>query len=228
MTVAGHFEEVVAVENQASPRSTFTIPSALCSADDAKIRPPRADFIRVLAGEHPRNLHDVIEVMRHPCRQKLPERHFAQFRVPADAVEVRIGQLEGAQLAEVGLPKPREVVEQVGQGSPSRSGELREPVEFVEGARVAVRQDDLRPWDPVDLLTVYQVPHDIEGAPRVFALVSAGPRFRQAAQQRIEGRRRSGENGDGVREHERAPGTVEGCHQSGRTARASRPSVEFA
>ena len=33
-------------------------------ADDPKIRPPRADFIRVLAGEHPRNLDDVIEIVR--------------------------------------------------------------------------------------------------------------------------------------------------------------------
>jgi hypothetical protein len=46
--------------------------SALRSADDAQIRPPRAHFIRVLASEHSRNLHDVIEVVCHPGCQKLP------------------------------------------------------------------------------------------------------------------------------------------------------------
>src|SRR4051812_27299361 len=99
----------------------------------------------------------MIEIVRHPRRQKLAKCHGAQFRMPPDTVEIRSGQVEGGKLAEVRRSKFRELVEQAGDGSSCRCGELREPVEFVKGARVALRQDDLRALDPVGLLTVYQV-----------------------------------------------------------------------
>lgn len=84
--------------------------SALRAANDAKISLPRAHFIRVLAGEHPRNLHNVIEVVCHPRRQKLSKRHHAQFRMPPETVEIHIGQVEGAKFAEVGLPEPLNII----------------------------------------------------------------------------------------------------------------------
>ena len=46
--------------------------SPLHAADDAQIRPPRTDLVRVLAAEDPRDLHDVIEIMRDPRCQELP------------------------------------------------------------------------------------------------------------------------------------------------------------
>ena len=89
--------------------------SALRSVDDPQVRTPRPDFIRVLPRQHSRDLHHVIEVVRHPRRKKLAKRHDSKRWMPPAAVEVGAGQLQTGELAKALLPQRRELVEQARQ-----------------------------------------------------------------------------------------------------------------
>ena len=78
---------------------------------------------------------------------------------------------QGGQLAQVARAQRRELVEQAVERAALRQLELREAIELVEGARLAVLEDDPRPRHPVGLLAVNQVADDVERAPRLAAFV---------------------------------------------------------
>ena len=107
------------------------------STDHPQIRTPRTHFVCVLSGEDARNLHDVIEVVRHPARQQLSQCHRAQCRVAAAATEIRVGKVQGREIAEALLPERCELVEQALDVAPRRLRKLREPIERLERARAS-------------------------------------------------------------------------------------------
>src|SRR5262245_61786308 len=66
--------------------------STLRPADDAQVGAPRSHLVRVLPGEHARNLHDVVEVVRHPRRQELSQRDATKLGVAAAAIELAVSE----------------------------------------------------------------------------------------------------------------------------------------
>jgi len=87
-------------------------------------------------------LDKVIEVVGHPCREELTQRHTAERGVSTAAIEIGVRETQAGQLLQVVSPQPRELVEQAVERSPLRRGELREAIERVERASVTVFQDD--------------------------------------------------------------------------------------
>jgi putative YphP/YqiW family bacilliredoxin len=183
--------------------------SPLRAADDTQIRPPRAYFIGVLPGEHARNLGDVIEVVRNPGREQLAKRHRTQLRMPPAAIEIGTGEVERLKRVEIRLTQRGELVEEIGQRWSGGRRKLREPVERVEGARVAILQDDLHARHPVRLFPVNQVTDDVERAPGVAALVRRDPGRGQIAQQGVERSRGATQDIDGVLDGERPPRAID-------------------
>jgi len=157
----------------------------------------------------------VIEIVRHPCRQELAQRHDAELRVTTRTVEVRIGQAQRRQLAEIGLAQRREFLEQTGQRSSFRHRELREAIERVEGPPLAVLQDDPDARHPVGSLTMDQVSDDIERTPGFAPFMRDDPPVRKAAQQRVECRGRPRQDGDRFVHRERTPRAIRLCCHSG-------------
>jgi hypothetical protein len=111
--------------------------SPLCSADDSQVGSPRADFIGVLPREHSRDLHYVIEVVCHPRRQELTHGYETELRMAPATVEVRVGEPERRQRAEVFPPERGELVEELRQRSALRHRELRKAIELLEGSGLA-------------------------------------------------------------------------------------------
>jgi hypothetical protein len=176
----------------------------LRSADDPKVGSPGADVVGVLPRQYARDLHHVIEVVRHPGRQQLAQRHDAKLGMTAAAIEIRGGQAQSRELAQAGLPQRREFVEPAGQRSLLRLCKLRKTIEGVEGARFAVLQNDSGARHPVGSLAVDQMSDDVEGAPRFASFVCRDPAVGKAAQQGVEGRGRSRQDGRGFFHHERS------------------------
>ena len=64
--------------------------SALCAADDAQIGAPRANFVTVLSRQRSRDLDDMIEVVRDPGREKLPQRDRSELGMTSLPVEIGV------------------------------------------------------------------------------------------------------------------------------------------
>ena len=179
--------------------------SALGSADDPEIGPPRTDFVGILPREHARDLRDVIEVVCDPRGQQLSHRDDAQFGMAPAPIEVGIGQAQRRERAKTVIAQHRELVEQAGQRPPFRRGELCEAIERIEWARLAMLEDDPGARDPVSVFAMNQMSNDVErtpglpafmrhdpagGSPRRSASSVAGVRVRMATASSIDNRRR--------------------------------------
>ena len=151
-----------------------------------------------------RAMDEMIEIVRHPGGQEVPERHRPQRRVQALAVEVGVREPERPQVPHVVCPKRRELFEQLRQRLPSGLLELREAVERVEGARVGVLEDDLQPAHPVGAFAMNQMAEDVERRPGAGPFVRTHPPVGQTAEHRVKDRRHSFENGKRVRQHQTA------------------------
>ena len=92
----------------------------------------------MLPGQDPRDLHDVVQVVRHPRRQQLPQRHDAELGVAAAPIQIGPGHAERRQLPQVVLAQRRELVEQAGERASFRERGLREAIERVERPRLAL------------------------------------------------------------------------------------------
>src|SRR5262245_52051944 len=90
-------------------------------------------------------------------------------------IEVSLREPQRREVADILLAEHRELVEQALQRSSRRRLELREAVERLERLGVAVLENHPRPRHPVRALAVNQVANDVEGAPRVGALVCRDP-----------------------------------------------------
>src|SRR3954464_11252726 len=94
--------------------------------------------------------------------------------------ELRVRERPALQRGEGVRPEPLELVEELGERLSLAVAELGEPVERLECPTPPLLDDDARARDPVGALTLDQVPHDVERAPRVGALVRVGPRRGQS------------------------------------------------
>src|SRR5262245_65785741 len=90
---------------------------------------------------------------------------------------LEIGGLQSqvAQRGEARRARRAELVEQRVERLVLRLAQLREAVELVERARLAVLEEDPRARDPVGRLAVDQVPDDDVRAPRGGPFGAAGP-----------------------------------------------------
>ena len=82
---------------------------------DREIRAPGSDRFAVLFGHHARRLRNVTEVVGHPGRQQLTERHCSKGRMLTFERELRVSQLPTSERREVFGADAREFVEQVGE-----------------------------------------------------------------------------------------------------------------
>src|SRR3954453_917413 len=74
--------------------------SALLAADHTQVGAPRSHGIGVLAPDHAGDLNDVVHVVRQPRGQELTEGDRAEARMRAAALQVRLGELEGGEVAQ--------------------------------------------------------------------------------------------------------------------------------
>src|SRR2546427_12886364 len=58
---------------------------------------PRTDLVPVLLGHHPCGLSEVPQVVYHPGREQLPQRHAPQARVLTGEIELPRGQLRSEE-----------------------------------------------------------------------------------------------------------------------------------
>jgi hypothetical protein len=109
----------------------------------------------------------------------------------ASPFEIRRLKIQRAQFVQILTTKAREQIQQLRQRHVRAVALLGEPVERLEGTRLARFQDDLQPRHPVRSLAVNQVTDDVEDGPGAGAFVSMRPRFRQVVKQRLENCRRA-------------------------------------
>jgi hypothetical protein len=82
-----------------------------------------------------------------------------------------------------------ELIQQLREGLALTFSFLRQSVERLKRFTFAKLQNHLRARHPIRAFAVNQMADDVERAPRFFSFVPERPRFRQAAQERIESRR---------------------------------------
>ena len=93
----------------------------------------------------------------------------------AATIEVRIGQVHRLELTEILTPHRGELLEQAAQRLPFRCGELREAIELVEGACLAMLEDDPRPRYPIGVFAMNQMADDVERTPGLPTFMGRDP-----------------------------------------------------
>src|SRR6266705_3335906 len=68
---------------------------------------------------------------------------------------------------------------------------MREGIDWLEGLRLAMFEDDSRARNPVSFFAVNQMPENVVRAPRIRAFIAHSPLGRKASQQRVKSRWRS-------------------------------------
>src|SRR2546428_1254171 len=152
---------------------------------------PRTDLVPVLLGHHPCGLSEVPQVVYHPGREQLPQRHAPQARVLTGEIELPRGQLPGAEELQIRGTQPGEFGEQGFQGAASVARPVAESIVGLEAGVGPPGEHDPRSRDPVGLLTVDQMPHDIERTERFGTFRGPHPRLAQAVEQRAQRGRRA-------------------------------------
>ena len=107
-------------------------------------------------------------------------------------------EVEGAKFAEVGGAEFGKFIEELGERLPCTFAVLGSAVEGFEGARLAVVEDHASARHPVHTLAVVEVADDVVGSERRAAFVLRGPGFGEFAQESVEGRGSTGEQGEGL------------------------------
>ena len=147
---------------------------------------PGADLASVLPGHHPGDLPQVIEVMNNPGSEKLSQGYCSEFWVDTRLVEIGFGDLQGTESIEGPLPQVGEAVEKLLHLLPLTVGEHRESIEGLELSCLPIGEDDLCTRNPVRLLAMDQMPHDVEGAPSTLSFAGVNPFLWQVAQPRFK------------------------------------------
>lgn len=166
--------------------------------EDAQIGGPGADGGAILVGEDAGDLVEVGEVMHGPGSEQLRQGDGAEGGMGSAEDELLRGERERTEVAEVGRAELGEFVEKLGERLPCTVALLREAVQRLEGAGLAVGEDHLGAGHPVGALAVVQMADDVEGAPGVGAFAFASPGSWEIAQESVEGGGRAGEECDGL------------------------------
>ncbi len=74
----------------------------------------------------------MIEVVCNPCGEQLPERDPAKLRMPADPIQIGVGQSHVRDRSQVVGPRGPEFIEEAAEGSTRRRLELRVAIELLE------------------------------------------------------------------------------------------------
>src|SRR5687768_4051047 len=136
---------------------------------------PRTDRVPILLRHHPRDLREVAEVVRDPCREQLPERHRAECGMLPLERELPFAERPRVEQGDVVRAEARELVEQLDQRLARALTHVGEPVERLEAPVRALREDELRARYPVGPLAVHEVPDVVEGAECLGTFVPADP-----------------------------------------------------
>src|SRR6185369_1714683 len=99
------------------------------------------------------------EVMNHPSRQKLRERHPSQRRMFSPPLQIFRLQIEFLQRSQILFPQASEFVEELFQRLVFNLF-LREPVKGIKCPRFAMLQNDPNPWQPISALSDDQMAQD--------------------------------------------------------------------
>src|SRR2546425_6297275 len=124
-------------------------------------------------------------MIRRPPRSTLFP-YTTLFRSLTGQLELSRGQLPGAEQLEIRGAQPGEFGEQGLQGTAHVARPVAESIVWLEAEVGSPCENDARPRDPVGLLTVDQMPHDIERTERVGAFPAPHPRLAQAVEQRAQ------------------------------------------
>lgn len=116
------------------------------------------------------------------------------------ALEVVRGQVEGLQLCKIMGAEVGEFFEKLGQGLALGCVLVGGAVEWAEGLRLALGENDFGAREPVGALAVVDVGEDVTGRPSAFAFVRLSHGFREVMQERAEGGGGVGEESDGLLE----------------------------
>ena len=81
-----------------------------------------------------RDLGEMIEIVRNPGGEELPQRDDAQRRVASATIQICVGDAERVELTQALLAQSAKLVEQMWKRKPLRVFELRQPIERLEGA----------------------------------------------------------------------------------------------
>ena len=130
---------------------------------DRQERYPRTDRILVLLRHDARDLGDVTEVVYHPSREQLAERHGSERRVHPRQAEIGRRETPRDQQREVRGAQFGEFVEQRLQRAVHVPRTMTKAIVRLEPDVRPAREDDLRAGDPIRLLAVDQVTDDVEG-----------------------------------------------------------------
>src|SRR2546425_7693920 len=124
-------------------------------------------------------------MIRRPPRSTLFP-YTTLFRSLTGQLELSRGQLPGAEQLEIRAAQLGEFGEQRLQGTARVARPVAESIVRLEAEIGSSRENDPRPRDPVGLLPVDQVSHDIERTERFGAFRAPDPRLAQGVEQRAE------------------------------------------
>ena len=153
---------------------------------DAEVGCPGTDGVAVLMGKDPGQLVDVGEVVHGPGCQKLRQGDGAEDGMSSAELELLRSEIEGAEFAEVGGAKFGELVEELGEGLPCTFAILGAAIERLEGAGLAVVENDFGTRHPVGAFAMVEMADDIVGSEGAAAFVVRGPGFGEIAQEHVD------------------------------------------
>src|SRR6185503_1805755 len=201
-------------------------PSASGSTQDGKIRLPGADGIRILPGHDADDLADVSQIVRHPRRQMLSQRHDSEFGMPAALRQVSVGQTELPKTGQAASPERVKGAEQLAKRTAAGFREHRLAIERRKWHRVAMLEQVLDARHPVGTLAMNQVADDVERTPGARAFGSIGPVRRQILQLRAKNRRSSTKDRQRRLEPEIHHASARRCAASARVRSAAGISLQ--
>jgi len=164
--------------------------------EDAQVGAPWADGGAALVGEDAGDLVKVGQVMHGPGGEELRQGDGAEGGMGSAEGELPRGEVECAEVAEVGRAELGEFIQELGERLACAVALLGESVQRLKDAGLTVGEDDLGAGHPVDALAVVHMVNDFVGAPGVGAFVFEGPGCGEITEKGVEGGGRACEEGD--------------------------------
>ena len=119
--------------------------------------------MRIVSGQDPGRLGDVVQVMDNPGGQELTERDGTEGGMPTAEIQVDLREVQSPQSLDVSRAEPRKFDEKFGERPAAAFLELGEAIEGLERLFFAGPENQLRPGHPVLPLSMDQMADDIRG-----------------------------------------------------------------
>ncbi|MCU1250115.1 MAG: hypothetical protein JWQ49_3144 [Edaphobacter sp.] len=153
---------------------------------NSKIGAPRTHSLPILMRHNPRNLVQMRQVMRRPCRQQLRQSHHAESRMPSQPLQILSPQIQSLQFTQVLRPQTSKFIQQQLQRFAVPLLHMPRTIERLKRPALPRFQYHPRSRHPIHPFPGDQMPHHIEHAPRALALIAHRPHLRQPTHQRIQ------------------------------------------